>query len=99
MTTFIAVCDANGPISVMLAADTVDEAVVEFLEAGEDGQRKWIDEGSDDAEHDLGIDGYGLTEDAFAEAIEGVGCKMVRDLEPINGRHFDGGWRLWQVPD
>lgn len=98
MTTYYAVCDANGPISVRLDGATASEAV-EFFEAAD--QVSWIDGCSTDAEGDLGINGDGMSEGDFCEALRGAGCARARDLEVVlnthagTAAHLRGGWVLW----
>lgn len=102
MTTYYAVCDANGPISHAIEADDIDGAVAAF-EAG-DGQQ-WIDNADCDAEDDLDIEGDGMSESEFADALRDAGCYEVRDLSPVHNYHAGtsahllGGWMLWSAPN
>jgi len=105
--TFYAVCNVNGPISVRLDGDTPEEALEYFHEAEQDDGlgRSWIDSSSMDAENDLGIDGAGMSEEEFGEALRAAGAVPVEDLEEVvnsySGRqyHLAGGWYLWAGPD
>ena len=100
MANYYAVCDANGPISVLLDAETEAEARQAF-EALD--QCAAIDNARTDAENDLEIAGEGMSENAFAEALEIAGCVMIRDMEPVHNyhagttAHLAGGWRLWRA--
>lgn len=101
MSTYYAVCDVNGPISVLIEAEDEAAAVAAF--EAMDHQRL-IDGASADAEDELDIAGDGMDEDEFATALEAAGCLLVRDLaEVVNGHslrayHEAGGWRLWRGP-
>jgi hypothetical protein len=101
-TTYYAVCDAGGPISVRLDAETEEQALAAF--AAMDG-RDAIDGQRTDAEDDRDIDGSGMDETAFAGALEAAGAKPVRDLAPVINAHagtvahLDGGWYLWSVTE
>ncbi len=99
-TTFYAVCNVNGPISVELGASTKEEALDEFSRAD---TGEWIDEPRTDIEEALGFDGYDMSEDEFAEMLTKKGLKMVEDLETYtnyySGRiyHIADGWVLWSL--
>lgn len=99
MTTYYAVCDANGPISVRLDSDDEEGAIIEFEIAT---MRLWIDNARTDAEDDYEIvDASTMSEGAFADALEAHGLVPVRDLDPIHNAHagttahLAGGWYLW----
>jgi hypothetical protein len=100
-TTYYAVCNAGGPISVKLDGSTEAEALAAF--AALDG-RAAIDGQSCEAERDLGIEGADqMGESAFAEAMEAAGAEHVRGLEPVVNAHAGtvadlvDGWALWAV--
>lgn len=102
MAIYYAVCNANGPISRRIEADSVEDAVRQFEEAN---LHAWVDEPAVDAEDDLSLDGTGMTEDEFGSALENAGCVEVRDLDPILvgpdprfADHLQGGWMLWAGP-
>lgn len=96
--TYYAVCNANGPISVRLDAETKEAALNEFHEGCTES---WIDEPRMDAEDDFDINGEGMSEDEFGEALKAAGCVSVCDLNPINNwqsgavAHLADGWWLW----
>ena len=98
MTDYYAVCDANGPISVRLAGDTLDAALKAF-EALD--KRAAIDSPSLDAEDDCDFCGEGMDEDAFDAALRERGFRLVQGLNPIiNAQagtvaNLAGGWSLW----
>lgn len=100
MSSYYAVCNVNGPISVLLNAVDEQQALAAF--AAMDG-RAAIDSMSTDAEDDLDIDGADMTEDAFADALQAAGAECVHDLTPVHGyhsgrtAHLRGGWMLWRV--
>lgn len=101
--SYYAVCNANGPISVDLGADTEAAALDAFARL--DG-RKAIDAASTDLEDALDIDGADMSEADFAAAIEETGsAEQVRDLDPIVNAHagtvahLKDGWTLWRVWD
>lgn len=102
MTTYYAVCNVNGPISVRLDGETREEALACFAAAADDG-RAWIDEPRMDAEDDLDIDGADMSEEEFDEALKVAGAQPIDTLSPIDGRdrtyHLSGGWFLWCVGD
>lgn len=91
---FYAICNANGPISKAIDAKTEAEAV-EIFEAAD--TRAWIDEPATDAEDDLEIDGEGMDEDEFQEALEERGARYRSELGWLGGGHVIGGWQLWEV--
>lgn len=98
MSTYFAVCDAGGPISVAIEADTIEEAIEQFERAD---ARRWIDGQRTDAEDELDIDGSDMDEEQMGDALRAAGYEMVRDLSPIINAHagtvahLAGGWRLW----
>lgn len=99
MTTYYAVCDVNGPISVRLDAGSLEAALEEFEAAD---TRAWIDEPRTDAEDDLDIDGADMDEDQFDAALKAASARPIKDLaEVVNGHtgrqyHIAGGWHLWR---
>lgn len=99
---FYAVCNANGPISRRLAATTQAEAIAEFEAAD---SRAWVHEPATDAEDDLNIEGDGMTEAEFDEALCEAGGTVVCDLSPIHNYHAGttahalNGWILWQIDE
>ena len=100
MATFFAVCNANGPISKEINAESIEDAVSQF---GMMDAQQLIDNCSTDAEDDLDIeDAEGMSEDEFAVALESAGCEIARSLsEVVNGHsmrsyHVAGGWMLWK---
>lgn len=102
MARFFAVCNANGPISVELDAESLENALSEF--AGAD-KRAWIDAAKADAEDAFAIEGAeDMGEGNFADALREAGCEEVRDLDPVDNyhagtsSHLAGGWVLWQAP-
>lgn len=102
-TTYYAVCNVNGPISVRLAGDNESAALEAF--AALDGRRA-IDAARTDAEDDLGIEGASeMSESEFADALEAAGATRVKDLSPIDNAHagtvahLAGGWTLWSCVD
>ena len=96
--TYYAVCNANGPISIQLNADSVSAALDEFERLD---RRAAIDDGSCDAEDDLGFNGASMDEDEFEAELSARGCLPVQDLDTIiNAQagtvaHLAGGWYLW----
>jgi hypothetical protein len=101
MTKYYAVCDANGPISHSIEAESVSAAIA-IAEAAD--MREWIDGADTDAENDLDIDGSSMSEDDFAAALEAAGYAIVCDMEEVHSHpsspvlgsyHVAGGWRLW----
>lgn len=91
MSTYYAVCDANGPISVRLEAETEGAAVLEFRRAD---TRSWIDDPRTDAEDDLGIEGEGMEPNEFEAALRDHGLALIMglDVDP----DLLGGWSLWR---
>jgi hypothetical protein len=102
MATYYAVCNVNGPISRRIEADSVEEAASVFESSD---SRAWIDGQSTDAEDDLDIEGDGMTEDEFSDALRDAGARPVRDLsevmvgpcETARPSHIADGWMLWEV--
>ena len=100
MKTYYAVCNSNGPISVAIEANHIEQAIGKF-EAADKGE--WIDNGACDAEGDLDIEVpvSGMDEDAFADAMRAAGYVPVRDIDIVanhqagTAAHLDGGWMLW----
>lgn len=98
MTTYYAVCNVNGPISVRLDGETEAAAVEEFAAAD---IRAWIDAPRLDAEDELDICGENMSEDEFDDALKAAGCTPVKDLDPIANAHagtvahLADGWYLW----
>jgi len=101
---YYAVCNVHGPISRRIDAKTVEEAVTIF---GAADTAQWIDAPAIDAEEDLDIEGEGMSEDQFADALLRVGCRPVMDLDEIavgqgpaqRTSHLADGWILWQLAD
>lgn len=99
MTTYYAVCNVSGPISVRIEAANDAEAREKF-EALD--QRAAIDAQTTDAEDDLDICGDGMSEDEFDAALRAAGCQSVSDLSPIVNAHagtvahLADGWWLWR---
>lgn len=99
MTTYYAVCNVYGPISVRIEAANDAEAREKF-EALD--QRAAIDAQTTDAEDDLDICGDGMSEDEFDAALRAAGCQSVSDLSPIVNAHagtvahLADGWWLWK---
>lgn len=99
MSTFFAVANVNGPISVEIEASDIDDAIRQFSEL--DTQAA-IDDARTDAEDALDIDGADMTEDEFDAALTAAGCEPRRDLNPIHNAHagttahLAGGWYLWE---
>lgn len=97
---YYAVCNAGGPISVRLEASTEAEALAAFERLN---TRQAIDNAATDAEDDLDIDGSGMSEDAFSDAMEAAGAREVADLDEIHNAHagttahLAGGWMLWRA--
>ena len=95
---FYAVCNVNGPISVELDGDTVDEALAAF---GELDGRAAIDGARTDIEDELGIDGADLSETDMHCRLEDEGAYPVRSLATVVGYqhlyHEADGWYLWAV--
>ena len=101
-SSFYAVCNVGGPISVRLEAASVDAAKAEFADAD---KRAWIDSARTDAEDDLDICGDGMSESEFGNALQSAGAEVVGDLSPIPNyhagtvAHLADGWTLWCTTD
>lgn len=101
-TTYYAVCNAHGPISVRLDGETREQALAAFAALD---TRAAIDSASTDAEDDLEIDGADMSEDEFAAALEEAGAERVDDLSPVVNAHagtvahLADGWTLWSYDD
>lgn len=99
---YCAVCNMYGPISVLLEADTLEDAIQEFEAAD---KNEWINNPRKDAEDDLDINGEGMSENEFEDALIEAGCSPVQDLEPIVNSlagtvaHLADGWYLWGLPE
>jgi hypothetical protein len=91
MTYYYAVCDANGPVSVMLAGSTEAEAVASFEELDAVAA---IDDCYVDIEEVLGIDGSGMSEYEFDDLLCECGAVVCRMLSEF-GHH--PRWWLWEV--
>jgi hypothetical protein len=93
---YYAICNVNGPISVELNATTTKEAVEEFNKLN---LRELIDDPSVDLEDFLDINGDGMSEDQFEEAIKAAGATYVGELSDDcwGGGHVNGSWYLWLV--
>jgi hypothetical protein len=72
----------NGPTSVRLDAETAEEAVEAFEALGETCNQT-------DAEDDLGIDGSGMSEEEFDDALIDGGAHFERPL--------GDDWYLWSA--
>jgi hypothetical protein len=88
MSTYYAVTDHNGPISVKIEAHSVDGAVSWFLDQDAD----FSEDARIDAEDDYGFCGAEMTSEEFAEKLESLGLRIV--CRNICGNHL---WDLWQV--
>ena len=101
-SSFYAVCNVGGPISVRLDASSVEAAKAEFEAAD---KRAWIDGARTDAEDDLDICGDGMSESEFSDALQSAGAEIVSDLSPIHNyhsgttAHLADGWTLWCTTD
>ena len=84
MSTYYAVCNANGPISVRLDAGAIQAALEEFDAAD---TRTWIDDPRMDAEDELDIAGEGMSEEEFGEALELAGLTCVHDCSQVVNAH------------
>ena len=88
MTTYYAVADVNGPISVKIEAESISEAIDWFLSQDED----FAADARIDAEDDLGFCGAGLDHDQMVSELASRGLERVsRDMLG------DYCWQLWQV--
>jgi hypothetical protein len=100
--TYYAACDANGPISVAIEADSVDAAVAAFEQLDHGAL---IDGCSTDAEDGLDFCGDGMSQTEFSAAMATHGYEIVRDLAPCHNyhsgqtRHIAGGWMLYGGSD
>ena len=83
MVKFYAVCNANGPISVAIEAESVGAAMRKMKELD---SRSCIDDCRTDAEDQIGFDGQGMDEDKFASAMAEAGYEIA-------GTHLD--WSLY----
>lgn len=87
MSSYYAVCNANGPISVHLNAESESDAVTEF--EAMDGHAA-VDECRTDAEDDLIEDDcHAMDTIEFGKAMTKAGAKFVLWL--------DHDWELWVV--
>lgn len=99
MTTYYAVCNVNGPISVRIDAASDAEAREKFEGLN---HQAVVDEPRTDAEDDLDIDASAMEEDEFDAAMMTAGFTVACDLSPIVNAHagtvahLDGGWWLWK---
>lgn len=84
MTTTYATCDANGPISVLIEAGDVDDAI-------KVNGRQWIDDCRTDAEDKLGCpDGWdGWNEQQVSQAMKANGFSAT----PTST--IAGDWVIW----
>lgn len=102
MTTYYAVCNVNGPISHMIEAGTLADAIAAFEAAD---TQQWIDDADTDAEDALDIAGENMSESAFSRALKAAGLTMVRDLSVVENyhagtqSHLSDGWELWQAAE
>ena len=102
MTTYYAVGNVNGPISVRIEAASDSEAREKFENLD---HRAAIDEPRTDAEDDLDICGDGVSEEEFDAALEAAGYTTACDLSPIVNAHagtvahLADGWWLWRGPE
>ena len=96
--TFLAICNVNGPISVILQAQDKQAAIEEFERLD---TREVIDDPRMDAEDLLDIDGDGMTENEFDEALMRSGATPLESLDLIvnahagTAAHLADGWYLW----
>ena len=96
MSTYYAVCNVNGPVSVLLIGNTYEAAIADFV-AG--NKQTWIDEQMMDVEFDFNCRCGDMNEEEFDNTLESFGCKRVCDLSPIDDRHLKDGWYLWVCED
>lgn len=91
MTTYYAITNVNGPISIRIEADSAAEAVEQFREM--DAQ-EIIDSPDMDAEDDLDIEGADCDDEEFSDALRAHGCTYIQRLgtEPYDL------WCLWEAP-
>lgn len=99
MATFFAVANVNGPISIEIEANDINDAIGQFEAMNTQAA---IDDAMTDAEDALDICGDGMTETEFDAALESAGCEPRRELSPIHNAHAGttahryGGWYLWE---
>jgi len=88
MTTYYAVADVNGPISVRITAETMSDAIDWFRNQTDD----FAADCRTDAEDDLGFCGADMTAEQFKKSLESRGLRRVH-------RNMVGDycWDLWQV--
>ena len=87
MASYYIVCNANGPISCKLEAETESEAKDEFRAMSAEKLRAIID----DASTDLGFSGEGMSDSDFAAALESRGAVCVAPSQIV------GEWEIWSV--
>jgi S-formylglutathione hydrolase FrmB len=88
MTTYYAVADVNGPISVRITADSIDHAIDWFRNQTDD----FAADARTDAEDDLNFCGADLTEEQFEKSLKSRGLRQV--YRNMVGDHC---WDLWQA--
>lgn len=100
MTTFFAVCNVGGPISVEIEADSVDEAIAEFEAMN---KRELIDDATTHADDYYDHDCTGQSEEEFEATLQFFNCEHVMSLDQIINHHagtvshLAGGWSLWKA--
>lgn len=100
MTTFFAVCNVGGPISVEIEADSVDEAIAEFDAMD---KRELIDDATSHVDDYYNHDCTGQSEDEFEKTLKFFNCEHVKSLDQIINHHagtvshLRGGWALWMA--
>lgn len=91
MKSFFIVCDANGPISAKLEAETEEEAKAELKAMSAERLRAIIDDASTDLEDELGFSGEGMSDSQFAAKLEKKGASCVMSSNIV------GEWEIWSV--
>lgn len=100
MATFFAVCNVNGPVSVEIEADSVDEAIAEF-EAMD--KRELIDDATSHVDDYYDHDCTGQSEEKFDTTLRFFNCEHVKSLDRIVNHHagtvsqLADGWSLWRA--
>lgn len=100
MTTFFAVCNVNGPISVEIEEDSVGDALSEFELLD---KRQLIDDATSHVDDYYNHDCTGQSEDEFDKTLRFFNCEFVKSLDQIINHHAGtvghlvGGWSLWKA--